>query len=323
MMMRDGAKRFLAAASVLLMAACTSKDEDAGGGGGGGGNGGISVDADGNVSFEAYEGETYQPTFVVVDDANIPVKGADIIFDGQKVTTDETGTAPMPDQKVGETLTVQVQAKGFVPVTLPLTHQGPTASLTVNVSMTRERVYAVDAAAGGRIDLGNASVQLPGGGLIRQDGTVHTGNVLVTAVSGVAGEAGSDWLTGSPSVEKSSGATYEPAIGGIYVKLSDDKGDELAIAKGESARVALPLPTTTKAKEGDVMPLRSFDDKKGAWSEEGTCTVQMDSALGNQKACVGQVEHFSRWSVPSIWSSPGSAVNRLKRRKRGAPFVGP
>lgn len=86
------------------------------------------------------------------------------------------------------------------------------------------------------------------------------------------------------------------SYGMIAAELTDDNGQSLQIANGQTATVKFPIPTQQLSTAPATIDLWSFDEQKGYWKHEGTASRQ-----GNEY--ISQVSHFSFWNcdVPGEW----------------------
>lgn len=75
----------------------------------------------------------------------------------------------------------------------------------------------------------------------------------------------------------------------VMVELIGENGQELNLKEGTTATIEFPLKGSTATAAPNEIPLWSFDETNGLWTEEGTATKD-----GNYYR--GEVSHFSFWN---------------------------
>jgi hypothetical protein len=78
------------------------------------------------------------------------------------------------------------------------------------------------------------------------------------------------------------------SYGMVAVELTDDSGNKLNLGNGAQAELSFKKPAKLQAKT--EIPFWYFDEKIGAWREEGK------SILNDKGEYVGKVSHFSYWN---------------------------
>jgi hypothetical protein len=81
----------------------------------------------------------------------------------------------------------------------------------------------------------------------------------------------------------------------LMVEMTDNSGNLLQIASGQSATITMPVPLSMLSSAPGTIPLWHFDEETGFWMEEGSAAL-----VGNNY--VGNVGHFSSWNC----DNPGS-----------------
>jgi hypothetical protein len=152
----------------------------------------------------------------------------------------------------------------------------------------------IDAKTGGTAKVGKATVQLPGGAMIKSDGALHEGEVVVM-VAATDPEKDVEWARDPKDAAPKGWAAPSPTrSGGVHVQLTDSGGAPLLFALGERAQLKVPVPKGAGAQEGKEYELKSVDEKTGARQAESKCKVVKE---GDDLLCVGSVDHFSSWIV--------------------------
>ena len=165
--------------------------------------------------------------------------------------------------------------------------------------LSRERSYAVDAATGGTVAVGDAgaSVTFGAGAFAKTDGTpLGAGEVTVVAhyldpnTEATYAQMPGD-LRGLPTGADAlaQNLTLLTSYGMLAVELTGPSGEEVQLADDQTATLTMPLAGAAAATAPATIPLWYFDEEAGVWREEGTATREGD-------AYVGEVSHFTFWN---------------------------
>lgn len=234
-------------------------------------------------------------TGFVVDRAGLPIADANVKMGNLTTTTDDYGHFFFNDVTLNARGTlVQVEKAGH--------YNGSRRFFAVEGQMNRVKIelisqssttgYLFDAAAGGTITTGtDVSITFPPNVIKKEDGTVYTGEVRVTA----------DWMNPTerstfdrmPGNLQGVNADGEEVVLGTYgmvaVELFGEAGEKLNIVDGNTATLSMPVPSELQANAPAEIPLWSYSEDHGIWVEESFATL-------SNGFYTGEVAHFSFWN---------------------------
>jgi len=160
--------------------------------------------------------------------------------------------------------------------------------------MTKSVSGSVNSTTGGTVAIQNASVTLPSNG-VTLNNAAYTGTVKVSVKHFDPTSANfNDEMPGSLVGVSNNAASSLTSYGMVGVELTDNNGQLLQIANGQSATLKFTIPATMLASAPSSIDLWSLDETNGYWKKEGVA-----NKVNNEY--VGQVSHFSFWNcdVPS------------------------
>ncbi|MEL6989412.1 MAG: hypothetical protein AAGK97_16490, partial [Bacteroidota bacterium] len=144
---------------------------------------------------------------------------------------------------------------------------------------------------GGKIDIGNASVDFDPSSIRLENGDAYSGEVMVAAkwldpsIAITLDQMPGNLIGVNAEVEEVALSTY----GMIAVELEGSNGEALNIVNDQTAQISMNVPANLLASAPNEIPLWSYNEQYGIWVEEGKATLQ-----NNQY--VGEVSHFSFWN---------------------------
>lgn len=172
----------------------------------------------------------------------------------------------------------------------------------------------VNAAQGGTVTVQGAEVTLPANGVVKNNvpytGTVRISLRHIDPVSDNFSEEMPGNLIGVQNNQSRGLISY----GMVAAELTDNNGQPLQIAQGQTATVKFAIPAQQQSSAPATIDLWSFDEVKGYWKHEGTATKQ-----GNEY--IAQVSHFSFWNcdIPGEWITlQGTITNTGGQPLQGA-----
>jgi uncharacterized protein (TIGR02145 family) len=160
--------------------------------------------------------------------------------------------------------------------------------------MTKSVSGSVNSTTGGTVVIQNASVSLPSNG-VTLNNAAYTGTVKVAIKHfDPTSVKFNDEMPGSLVGVSNNVASSLTSYGMVGVELTDNNGQLLQIASGQTATLKFTIPATMLASAPSSIDLWSLDEKNGYWKKEGVA-----NKVNNEY--VGQVSHFSFWNcdVPS------------------------
>ncbi len=161
---------------------------------------------------------------------------------------------------------------------------------------------SVDGATGGNVSIGSSAgtIAFPSNSIVDANGDVFTGNVDVAVkYLDPTAEITSAQMPGSlfgvtEALEERILATY----GMIAVELIDDNGNPLNLGENTPVTITMPVPASILSRAPATIPLWSYNEAFGVWTEEGEATLTNGSYIG-------EVTHFSWWN----WDYPLESVD--------------
>ena len=257
-------------------------------------------------------------SFNIVDTAGVPISGVQVteVVDSNEQLlgqTAEGGQLSVADHVTGN-LTVTFAKSGYAPQVWTGDLQSPQSEGIVMIQ--REVAMVFDATVEADVDgKDGASVEVSAGAFIGVDGLPYTGlisvNITPVDVASDATEAGA--FPGSFNAVLESGAE-QPLItyGTVEYYFTDENGNELQLAEGQTATIEIPIYTPTHpdgsiVEIGDVIPFWYLDETTGIWHEDGSGTVVASESSPTGLAQRGEVTHFTWWNC-DISPNPGTVT---------------
>jgi uncharacterized protein (TIGR02145 family) len=160
--------------------------------------------------------------------------------------------------------------------------------------LTKSTDGTINSSTGGTVTISNASVTLPANG-VTLNNAAYTGTINVAIKHFDPSSANfNEEMPGSLVGVSSNTVSSLISYGMIGVELTDNNGQLLQIASGQTATLKFTIPATMLASAPSSIDLWSLDETNGYWKKEGVA-----NKVNNQ--FVGQVSHFSFWNcdVPS------------------------
>ncbi len=279
-------RKLTIALGILALTACSSGGGKGGGGGSGSGSGsGTSGNTGGD--FTGAKG-------VVKDITGSPIEGVFVNLvqgDGDYVDTDAQGAFSLPFAAMDD-VTLAVSKSGYVSVqrVIDIKSSGTTF---IEVTLAPEsEPQPLDAAAGGTVEVGGASMTAQANVFATKAGEAFVGTVAVTLTHLDAADPAQ--LAAAPAaLDDARNAANEPvaleSFGMINVDIEDQlTGDNLDIADGQTVMLRFPVPSNV-TNPPETIPL--WNAEWTTWREEGMAVLNKDLNVYE-----GEVSHFSTWN---------------------------
>jgi hypothetical protein len=263
----------------------------------------------------------------VVDPSGAPVAGATVRTDRIMWMTDATGFArigPIPAHKP-QPLTVE--KAGWTP-RFALTNVFESGQQLAHVVLTPVGVKET-VALGERVLVSHegAMVDLPPKSLIGPDGLrSSTGKAEMTQLSPDKVAPGA--LPASRVAFNEAGArtVMDDLLSVTYVHFTNDAGQELRLAPGQTAILEVPVPKGTDVNMGDTVAMWTLHESDNTWHQEKTCTIEARQVGGaTETVCRGVVSHFSIWAIAKEYDifAPNSlgCINANVKEEEGACYT--
>ncbi|MCE2846294.1 MAG: hypothetical protein LW707_04560 [Sphingobacteriales bacterium] len=251
----------------------------------------------------------------VSDENGDAVAGATVNAGGSTATTDVQGVFRINDFNAYQNLGyVTVDKAGYFPGSrsfVPLS-----GGNRVNIRLLSNTPDgSVSSSSGATINDGNSAVEitLPANGIVKNNapynGTVRVAIRHIDTQSDNFSEEMPGNLVGVQNNQSRGLLSY----GMIAAELTDNAGQPLQLASGQTATVRFPIAAQQLATAPASIDLWSFDEQNGYWIHEGVATKQ-------GSAYVAQVNHFSFWNcdIPGNWITLQGTITNTT----GQPIAG-
>jgi WD40 repeat protein len=225
----------------------------------------------------------------VTDEAGKSVQGALVKGHGASTTTNSNGVFVLRDVAVPSTRAVITVSKGGYFTGARAAYPSASKTTTMLLTLQESKVTRIlNAATGGLVTVGAASVELPANGFVDEQGNAYTGTVSVAVryLDPASDDFYSSFSGDMAAARADGSATELISYGVLRVKLTGSQGQELNLRKGSAATLTYPAAGATDAS----IPLWFFDETEGIWVEEGT-------AVRSGNNYVGTVQHFTDWNL--------------------------
>lgn len=235
-------------------------------------------------------------TVYVVDTRNNPVKGADIEFAGQKMSTDAKGVAVFKDARFPQNMGyIKVSKDGFFDgsrtiLAVDKEHESQTQARIMLVPLNRVAVISSDREEQVRFSVEQGEITIDfRAGYLNEDGSEYHGEVTVYATYlDPRDESTTQRMPGDlVGIRTDNSIVQLITYGMVNVQLVGESGQILQIQN--PAIITAPIHPDQRADAPDVMPMWYFNEDDGIWVEEGEA-----NRVGN--TYVAEVSHFTSWN---------------------------
>lgn len=142
----------------------------------------------------------------------------------------------------------------------------------------------------------SASVSLPAGALVQEDGGGPQGEVTLNLT--VIDPSRDINLMPGEMVDANAGATTEPALiesfGAITATFEDSEGNALNLKEGAVSTIRIPL-SDKSGNPPSTIPLYYYNKTTGFWVSEGSAVLVSGAYYE------GEVSHFSTWNADDLY----------------------
>lgn len=170
-------------------------------------------------------------------------------------------------------------------------------------------------------------VEISASSLVDSDGAAVSGSVTAE-VTFIDPSLDPELMPGTYAVGETDSAGVLESFGAMNTTFTDDEGNELNLADGQTATIRIPVAENS-SDLADTIPLYYFDDELGYWVEEGTATLVTVDGVSYYE---GEVSHFSTWNADQIFNSVtvngcvvdenGEAISGARIYSQGQDYVG-
>ena len=230
---------------------------------------------------------------LVKNRAGNPLSGVSISAGGKTTTTDANGAFILNQVSFSERLMVTAVKSGYFKGNYGLKPSTGKINLIEMRLIENTPNFTVNLSTTQNLELDNgAGIQLPANSVQSSSGAIHTGNLNVAIVH--LNPADSDFANLTPGGDligtRTNGDLRQLySYGMLMVQITDDNGNELQLAPGNSSTITFPVPPEMIGNAPATIPLWHLNETTGIWEEEGTATLQGSNY-------VGSVSHFSVWN---------------------------
>jgi hypothetical protein len=282
--------------SLALVVGCGGGGSDSAGGIGGGDNGGASPSPSGSTIAD--KGIVMGK---VIDAVGNPIGGVTVGIGGVTVTCNTQGFWSMNNVNPGTGRIVNYVKSGYVATVRVINVVAGDASF-VNCTMTAvAATQVVVGSTGGTCTDGRSTVVLAPNSVVSANGTAVTGNVNVAMTTMEPSDPNyMDTFPGNFIGVTSRGrktARAEVTLlswGFTTVTLTDDAGNPLNLANGQTATVRIPIDPANDPGKATI-PFWYLDPATGNWNDGGDATRSADNTYYQLLA-----SHFSTINIDEI-----------------------
>jgi hypothetical protein len=230
---------------------------------------------------------------LVKNRAGNPIPGVSISAGGQTTTTDIDGAFLLNQVPFAERLMVTAVKPGYFKGNYGLKPSKGAISVIEMRLIDNAPNFSVNLNSAQNLLLDNgAGIQLPANSVQSASGAIHTGNLNVAIVH--LNPSDNDFANVTPGGDllgtRTNGELRQLySYGMLMVQMTDDSGNELQLAPGNSSTITFPVPPEMIGNAPPTIPLWHLNETTGIWEEEGTASLQGSNY-------VGSVSHFSTWN---------------------------
>ena len=232
----------------------------------------------------------------IVDQISLePIANATITVAGQQYTSDADGKFQLTNLKVGETVTLIINAEGYPERSFTTSVSNGTATeveYQLNNDNTVVSVTQVASEAFNLVieDLG-AQVRIPANALQRADGQPIIGNVTVS-MDVVTPSVDPEEMPGGYGIV---GGGFMESWGALIITAQDDDDNELVLVEGNMASLVIPVSTRSLAPLQEQLPLFFYDIVQQGWVQTSTATLQ--TLVNGTQVYAADVNEIGSWNV--------------------------
>ncbi len=227
----------------------------------------------------------------IIDEQGNPVKDVLITSNDKTTLTDKNGVFVIKKtQQAADFIHIKAEKKGYFNGARVIRGRKDKQNTVKIILLAQKKVLSFKSSVGGNITIEGVKLNFPVNGYIDAAGKTFSGNVNVAAkyldptkIETLLKMPGDLRATNFQGEEK-----FLESYGMVAVELTDDSGNKLNLGNGGQAELSFKKPAKFQART--EIPFWYFDEKIGAWREEGK------SILNDKGEYVGKVSHFSFWN---------------------------
>jgi hypothetical protein len=250
-----------------------------------------------NDTFEEYPSNPWlnlQKTEIdvsgeIIDEQGKPVKDVLITSNDKTTLTDKNGVFVIKKSlQNADFIYIKAEKKGYFNGTRVIRGTNGKQNLVKIMLLEQKNIATLKSSEGGEVTVDGVKIKFPINGYIDAAGKTFNGNIKVAAkyLDPTKIETFLKMPGDLRAANFQGQEQFLETFGMVAVELTDEKGNKLNLGNGGEAELSFE---NKNAKTHEKIPLWHFDEKIGAWREEGQTTL-----INNRY--VGKVSHFSFWN---------------------------
>lgn len=254
--------------------------------------------SDQDVPIELPKG-TASVSGLVLDENNLPIKGAKVIYVdvGNETLTDGAGKFSLQKIVAHDAARLRFEMPGYASFEKPVRLLHNEGSVVRVRMLEQGPEQVVLPKFGGVVHHSRGNVQFKPGTIVDAQGQPIKGEVRVrmthvdpgtTQIEGAPGNFLGRQTDGTLSIIES--------FAMAEIAMTDENGDPVELAAGKTATLDMDLPVITTAKLGDTIAMWHYLEAKKMWIEEGMAKIVKSTRDPKRLAMVADVGHFSWWN---------------------------
>lgn len=238
---------------------------------------------------------------IVINEANKPVEGAVVTFNGITKLTDKNGVYEFSKVDVSSKHSfLKIKKDGFFETSRSFNTQKPADIQLRNILLEKDFTKSFNASLGGILEANGYKITFPANAImVESSGSAYNGQVkaAVKYLDPTLDPTFYQMPGNLTGISANNEITKLFTYGMLAIELQSVSGEKLQIKSGNHAEIEVNIAPAQLANAPATIPLWYFDETLGYWKEEGSAQL-----INN--TYVGKVSHFSYWnydsSLPSI-----------------------
>lgn len=233
----------------------------------------------------------------VIDQSGSPLPGTQVELNSVVKISDNNGIVQFRNIELPSiNASINLSKQGYFE-NHHIINPSSSTDISVVVTMSISNNTTLNSLSGGQIQCGGgAFILFPSNAFLNQDGTLFSGNVIVSSkYLDPSDPTNNDILPNSFSgINESGSNVFVENHGVIVAEIKDELGNKLYINPSNKAELHIPLMSTDISSAPNELPLYYFNAGAGKWLKEGSATL-----VNNEY--VGTVDHFTFWMCPYVY----------------------
>lgn len=230
---------------------------------------------------------------LILDENSNPVSDALIELNDHEFQTDSSGVFFLNHLDLNESgALVTVEKAGYFKGSRRFYPSLGTKNYMEIKLLPKTPIISLNASMGGTVPtVGGATIELPAGSIIDENGDAYLGEVVVFVRHlDPTSEDFAQIMPGSLEGKNKEGEIVAlESYGMLAVELETPTGQRLNLGNEKKAQLIFPVPVQLRGTAPAEIPLWFFDEEEEIWIEEGRAAFDGSNY-------VGEVSHFSFWN---------------------------